>query len=116
MNAEVSKRCEVLLVDGIPKPQFGCDSAVEMTENVKTICALGCGREPKQFYWRQVLEQRLVRRCSRVMKLIHNHDVELGRFDVADVSAVQTLDRREDVFEVLRPLAADPFLAKCWVA
>ncbi len=44
VNAEVRERREVFLVDGIPKPQLGGDSAVEVAEHVEPVCALRRGR------------------------------------------------------------------------
>jgi len=72
VNTEVSERCEVLLVDRIPKPQFGSDSTIEVTEHIETVCALGRSRQAKQLGRLEVIEQRFVRRRRRVVELVHD--------------------------------------------
>src|SRR4051812_34060662 len=62
-----------------------------------------------------MLKDCLVGRRRRVMKLVHDHDVEVRRVDVPDVGSVQALDRGEHVLELRRPLPAHPLLAESGV-
>ena len=92
VNAEVRERREVLLIDCIPDPQLGGDSAVEVTEHVQPVCTLGRRRQAKQFDRLYMVEQRLVGRRGGVVELVHDYDVEVRRVDVPDVGTVQALD------------------------
>lgn len=80
MNPEVGERAEPVLVDRIPQPQFGSDAVIEPLQDRQTIAAFWSGREPEQFDWLDVPEQRLVGGCSRVVELVDDHHVEvIGR-------------------------------------
>ncbi len=116
MDAEVRERREVLLVDRVPEPELGGDPPVEVAEHVEAVGALGRRGQAEQLDGLQVVEQRLVRRCGGVVELVDDHDVEVCRVDAPDVGAVEALDRREDVLEPRRAVAADPHLAEGRVA
>ena len=116
MDSEIREWRQILLVDRVPKPQLRGDPAVEVAEDVETVSALRCCRQPEQLDRVHVLEERLVGRRRRVVELVDDHDVEVSRVDAADVGAVKALDRREDVLEAQGALPADPLLAKGGVA
>ena len=56
MNAEVGERDEAVLIDGIPKAQFGRDSAIEPIENWQAVASLGRRCQPQKFRWTHVTE------------------------------------------------------------
>jgi len=51
-----------------------------------------------------------------VVELVDNDDVEVSWFEIREPGSVQTLNRREDVFEPTRALAAEPQFPKRVVA
>src|SRR5207248_9808002 len=51
-----------------------------------------------------------------MVKLVHDHDIEVRRGDFPNVRAVKALDRCEHVLEPRRPLPANPLLAESGVA
>ena len=114
--AKVGKGREVFLVDGVPEPQFCTDPAIEVKEHVEAVRALGCGCEAKKFDWIEMVEEGFVRRRRGVVKLIHDHDVEVRRVNTLNVGPIQALDRSEYVIECLRSFATDPFLAERGIA
>jgi hypothetical protein len=116
MDAEVSERGQVVLIDCVPKPQLGGDSTAEVPQHVETVCALRRGRQTNQLDRLDVVKQRLVRRRSGMVELVHDDDVKVARVEAPDVSAVQTLNRSEHVLEQMGPLASDPLLAEGRVA
>src|SRR5574338_65868 len=107
VNTEVGEGRQVFLIDRVPKPELGGDSAVEVAQYVETVTALRRSSKAEEFDWLEVIEQGLVRRRRGVVELGDDHDVEVGGVDVADVGGVQTLNRRKDVLELSRPLAGD---------
>ena len=116
VNAEVRKRNEILLVDRVPHAKLGGNPSVEVTQDVEAVGALGRGGHPQKLSRRHALQKHLVRRCSSVMELVDNHDVEMRRVDRFQSGAVETLDRSEDVFKPRGPLSADPQLSEARVA
>ena len=116
MNAEVREGGEVLLVDGVPKSQLGGDPAVEVTEYVEAVCALRRRSQTKQLDRLQVVEERLVRRRRRVVELVHDHDVEVRRVDVAERRRCAGSGSMRRRARTARAVAADPLLAEGCVA
>ena len=108
MDAVVHKRREPLLIDRIPKAQFGGDSIVEPVQQREAVASLRRRCEPEKFRRLDVLEKRAIGRCGSVMEFIDNDHVEVTRFQGSKASRIHALDRRENVVEVPRTLAAHP--------
>src|SRR5206468_9489784 len=69
VNTEVGEGRQVFLVDRVPKPELGGDSAVEVAEYVETVTALRRGGKAEKLDWLEVIEQGLVRRRRGVVEL-----------------------------------------------
>ena len=108
VHAEVRKRHEILLVDRVPYAEFGGNASVEVPQDVEAIGALGRGGHPKELSRCDALQKHLVRRCSSVMELVDDHDIEMRRVDRFEPGSVEALNRREDVFKPRGPPSADP--------
>ena len=111
VDAEVEERRQPVLIDGVPQAQLSRDALVEPVQQRQPIAAFGGRSEPEQFDGLHVVEQRLVRRCGRVVELVDHHDVEVVGGQVGQASGVQALDRREHVLVPIGLVPADPLLA-----
>ena len=100
------KRAEQSLVQGIPKPGFRGDAAVEPLQHRLAVGALRRGRESEEDFRFQTRQQSLVARGCRMMKLVHDDHVEIFRIDL--VYAIgKGLHRGKDVVTRAWTLAAD---------
>src|SRR5215831_15914653 len=115
MNTVVPKRHQVLLIDGIPDAQFRRNAAVEVVKHIETIRPLRGRREPKQLNRLDMLKQRHVRGCGRMVELVDNNHVKVPRVERTQPGGVQTLNRSKHVLEALWTVLADPQLAEAWI-
>ncbi len=116
VDAEVHERREALLVDGVPQAELGGDPVVEPVQDREVVTTFGSGGEAEQLDGLHVVEKLAVRGRRRVVELVDDHDVEVIGREVVEIGGVETLDRSEDVFEVLWSCAADPLLTERRVA
>jgi hypothetical protein len=101
-----------MLVDGVPQPELGGDAMVEPVQDREAVAAFRRCRETEQLLRLHAVEELSIRRCCRVVELIDNDDIKMIGCKVVEVSGIETLNRRKDVFEMSRAGAADPLLAK----
>src|SRR5688500_7837920 len=59
-----------------------------------------------------MLEQRLVRTCGGMVKLIDGDHIKVPRVERTESDRIQALNRGEHVLEALRTMLADPQLAE----
>ena len=71
---KVVKGYEEILFNGFRKPDFCRNTAVKVAENAASVGALGRGGKAQKNFGRKVLEHRVVRVCSRMVRFVrHNH-------------------------------------------
>ena len=84
VDAEVVKRAEQALVERIPQSRFERDATAEPFEHRLAVRTLGRGGEPEQELRSQALEQPVIARGRRMVKLVDDDHIEAVGLDVVD--------------------------------
>ena len=88
----IDERREVMLVDGVPQAKFRRYPIAEVFQDRQAVASLGCSCQPHQLGRLHMLEQAHVGRGGRVMKLVHDDDVEVFWIQMREIACVQALD------------------------
>ena len=107
------ERNQKISVQGVPQAELACCPAVkELVSHVDAVAALGCCREPEEFPWSEVVNERAVRLCRGMVKLVNDDDVESVRIQLAQFFGGQRLDAGKHVVPLLGFMLANKQLTK----
>jgi hypothetical protein len=97
VNAEVLKRNDETLVEGIPKPQLGGYAAVEPGQDGFSVGTLGCSSQAEKNLRFEVVENCSVRVGSSVMEFVNDDNVVGIGWQRLETIPVECLNRCKNV-------------------
>ena len=115
-DAEIGKRAEPMLVDGVPEPEFRRNAIVKPMQDRFAITAFRRCRQPQHFARPEMFDQRRVRCGGSVMKLVDDQHIEPIGIQMLEIGSGKALDGGEHVLESAWLLPINPKLAKRRIA
>src|SRR6185312_11428692 len=91
VDSVVREGCQPVLFDRVPQTKLSSDPVIEPVQDRQAIGTLRRRGKAEQLPWREVLEQRAVRRGGSMVKLIDDHHVEVVSIQMLQVGRAEAL-------------------------